>query len=371
MEDGWHLDDHHRVLEAEIASALKRQGKSGIGAEELVPRVIDNVLPDITDLLYASLAKRSNQMLREHRKLRRGFVKRNWKRWREGFDLLERLIVISQETGSAINNALRSTAVAENDALFEVVISNHARAIQVSREIFALMVAGFPDGALARWRTLHEIAVVTFFISQAGKDVAEMYILHGHVTAYKRAKNYMEHHERANLDPIGQQEMEHLKVAHDEIVGRYGNKMKHDYGWAAVALEKAKPTFADLEVATKLDHWRPRYKWSAINTHGAYRTMNSTLSTSECEEPVLAVAESNSGMTDPAHMTAISLNIATTPVITFEANLDRRAAAMVMQRLADEIGETFWRLDHKTYAKFQRAHQKRARLRRLLWFRRS
>lgn len=348
MSDTWRLDDYQQILEAELAAATEGQDESTLDAAEMVERVFGKMMPQITDLLYAGLAKRSNAMLREHRRLRRGFVKRNIKRWRGGFDLLERLIVISEETGSTINNALRPKAAEENDALFEAVISNHARAIQVSREIFTLMVAGFPDGAMGRWRTLHEIATVAMFISHAGKETAERYILHHHVTSHKRAKNHMEHHRRANLELIEPDVMDQLKAAHDQVL-RLDQRMKHDYGWAAPALNKDKPTFADLEVATSLDHWRPRYKWATINTHGAYRTLNRTLATSEAEESVLSVGESNSGMTDPAQMTAISLNLATMPVIMLEPNLDRLAIAMVMQRLSDEIGDTFLSLDRETF----------------------
>jgi hypothetical protein len=50
-------------------------------------------------------------------------------------------------------------------------------------------------------------------------------------------------------------------------------------------------------------------------------------------------------------MTAISLGLVTMPLIMLEPNIDRLAVAMIMQRLTDEIGETFWRLDQETYAR--------------------
>jgi hypothetical protein len=348
MQDAWRLDGFQQILEAELAAAIERQGEAQTNTQELVQRVMGEMLPTITDKLYASFARRSPAMLREHRKLRKGFVRRNVRRWHEGFDLLERQIVISEETGSAINNTLRPKAAEENDALFEAVIANHARGVQVAREILVLMIAGFPDGAMGRWRTLHEIAVVAQFILHAGKETAERYILHDHVTSYRRALNYMEHHERANLEPIDPEVIEHLKAAYDEVL-KIDPRLKGDYGWAALALNKDKPTFAHLEEATGLDHWRPRYKWATVNTHGAYRTHNSTLGTSESEVPVMLVGESNSGMTDPAHMTAISLNLVTMPVILLEPNLDRLAIANVLERLSDEIGETFWRVDRETF----------------------
>lgn len=361
MDEVWKLDDYHRLLQAELVAALEARNDPDLDPEELIEDTYKGLIPKIADQLYSAFADGSEAMLREHRSLRRGFVARNKARWRAGFDLLERLIVISEETGSAINNALRPKAVEANDPVFEAVISNHARAIQTAREILSLMIAGFPDGAMGRWRTLHEIAVVSFFISKAGSATAERYILHDRVVAHRRAKNYMDHHKRANLGPIEQSTLDALKAAHDEVIRAHGPEMKQDYGWALGAVPGSRPTFAQLEESLGLDHWRPRYKWATTNTHGSYRSLNSTLATSESETPVLAVGESNSGMTDPAHMTAIALNTATYPVIALEPNLDRLAVWEVMSRLADEIGATFLRLDRETYVRARRKRDREQR----------
>lgn len=357
----WQLDDYHLAVESMIADAIEQYGDDAL-PEDFGEGLIRATLPQIVSNLYATLERRSSSMLREHRKLRQGFVRRNFRRWKRGFDLLERLIVISQESGEAINNALRPKAVEENDARFEALVLNHARAVLVAREVLALMVAGFPDGALGRWRTLHEIAVISNFLSISDVDTAERYILHHHISAYRRASNLMEYYERANLDPFNKEEMSSLKAAHDEIVDRYGPSIKLDNGWAAASLGKERPTFFDIELATGLDHWRPRYKWATVNTHSAFQPINSTLATSESAHPVLLVGESNSGMTDPAHMTALSLNLATIPLITLEPNLDRLAAAQVMTKLSDDIGETFWKLDGETFEREQRRRLRWSRL---------
>lgn len=351
MQDRWRLEDYQKLFEAELARAFAENGDREIDVERITKDVLNEILPETANALYDELAKRSNRMLREHRSLRRGFVRRNRRRWREAFDLFERLIVISQETGEAINFALRPDAVKRNDAVFEATISNHARAVQVSREILALMTAGFPDGALARWRTLHEIAVVSSFISHHGDEVATRYILHRRVVAHKNALNYMAHHQRANLNPIDTEKLVELREEYDWIIAKYGDEMNRDYGWAASSLGNLRPNFADIEAATKLDHWRPRYKWATTNTHGGYQPTNSTLGTSESDRPVLLVGESNSGMTDPGHMAAISLVVATMPVVMLEPNVDRLVAAQIMNRLTTEIGETFWRLDRESLAR--------------------
>jgi hypothetical protein len=44
------------------------------------------------------------------------------------------------------------------------------------------------DGAIARWRTLHEIAVIAMCVRDRGDAMAERYLLHSTVESYKALK---------------------------------------------------------------------------------------------------------------------------------------------------------------------------------------
>ncbi len=78
----------------------------------------------------------------------------------------------------------------EGDFVFDVVIRLHARACQIASEVLKLLKSGFADGAHARWRSLHEVAVVALFIHKHGNDVAEKYLLHDVVESYRAATQY-------------------------------------------------------------------------------------------------------------------------------------------------------------------------------------
>ena len=121
--------------------------------------------------------------------------------------------------------------------------------------------------------------------------------------------------------------------------------MLHDWGWAAPAICKDRATFFDIEESLDLDHWRPRYKWAAQDTHGAYRPPAVLLGMSEAKEPLLLVGPSNSGLTDPAHMTAISLVLATNALVQLSPTLDRLVAMRVLLTISDQIGEAFFAVD--------------------------
>ena len=72
--------------------------------------------------------------------------------------------MISRESGDLFNESFGKN----NDQVFFVLWRLHARSCQITMEILALLKSGFADGAHARWRTLHEIAVTALFIKQQG-----------------------------------------------------------------------------------------------------------------------------------------------------------------------------------------------------------
>lgn len=343
MENLWKLDDIHSAFQAALEEVIRDRGDDKPDEATLAKIVREasaDFVPKMSETIYADLDERAPEMLIERREIRRRFVERNVRRWQAGFDLLERMIVISEEIGQAVSNSLREDAVNDDNPLFEALITNHARAVVVAREILALMVAGFPDGALGRWRTLHEIAVESGFILKHGVDAARRYIWQEHVAAYQRAANYMEYHERANLSPYSAEELEEFKVQRDAVVAK-DERFSKLYGWAAITLDKKQVNFFDIEEAAGLSHWRPRYKWATTNTHGGYGD-HLSLARSESASPVLLSGESNSGMTDPGHMTAITLTTATFPVTQLAPTLDGEIFIQIMLRLSSETGKAFW-----------------------------
>ena len=141
-------------------------------------------------------------MLRDHGKHDSGFRKRSYKRWKAGLDKLKMFIVMSQELGSAYNQRARSQAVAEQNYKFETTVALHARSVRVANEILALLREGFPDGALSRWRTLHELAVVATFLTNNDKEISKRFIAHRGIASAKALKQYVEFLPRSNMTPL-------------------------------------------------------------------------------------------------------------------------------------------------------------------------
>lgn len=64
----------------------------------------------------------------------------------------------------------------EKPNTFTALTRLHKRASQQYLEIITLVKAGFADGAFARWRSMHELSVISSFILKYGEPVAEKFI---------------------------------------------------------------------------------------------------------------------------------------------------------------------------------------------------
>src|SRR5208282_6072349 len=98
-----------------------------------------------------------------------------------------------------------------SDFAFEVLTRLHARSCQIASEVLSLLLAGHADGAMARWRSLHEISVVCSFISKHGNELAERYLLHQCVESYKAAAQYQEYCDRIGDAPFTSEQISSLE----------------------------------------------------------------------------------------------------------------------------------------------------------------
>ncbi|KAB1443583.1 hypothetical protein F8A88_04880 [Pseudodesulfovibrio senegalensis] len=99
--------------------------------------------------------------------------------------------------------------------------------------------------------------------------------------------------------------------------------------------------FSDLEEDVNLDHFRPYYKWASQSIHGGPKGLMSRLGLCEAGTDILLVGQSDSGMTDPAHSTALSLVQATTNLLGLEPTIDHLVVTMIIGDMAHEIGKAF------------------------------
>lgn len=334
-----YLDETHKEFLKEFRAELEKQPEE-IQSKMLseLPETLASVAKEFGAAMFDTLRQDSEKMVDEDREGEKAFGERNTERWKLTFQYLRAIYRISAEVGPMTIQGLNQDREYQNCPKLHALISLHARSLRISAEAICLMENGFADGALARWRSLHELSVVAAFILPEERIVAERYVASRHIAAYKAAVQYKEYEGRANLQPFGDEEIAQLKIQHDNAVESYSLNPKVDWGWSSEVLGIPKPNFSMLEKHVGLDHWRPRVKWASQEIHGAFVPNGVGLGVSESEHAVHLVGASNSGMSDPAQMIAISLTQVTTALLTLEPSLDRIAALHAMNSFVDEIG---------------------------------
>jgi len=301
--------------------------------------VIPPIASEIGEGIAESLHKDTGRMLRKRRKSvvrYESFIK---KKWKPAFDILEAMIVISEEAGEEFHDNTYGPQNI-NTHLHEASIRLHTRGCQVASEILTLLKAGYAAGAHARWRCLHEIVVTLYFLAEAGESTAERYLLHEPIESFKMVTSYQEHCKILGYEPLSEAELLQHKAKRDALIKIYGKPFGEDYGWAAEAIGKARPTLRDLEMKVELVHMRPFFKLASRNIHASSSGLYSRLGTRSEEE--LLAGPSVVGLSEAGQSAAISISQATTVLLVIDPNMDRLVLCNVLQRFMEEAKDAFF-----------------------------
>jgi hypothetical protein len=220
------------------------------------------------------------------------------------------------------------------------------RACQVTDEIICLLENGLADGAMARWRTLHEIAVVATVVSQHGESIAERYLAHQAVESKRAMDKYLACYQQLGYRPLAVREQKQVVRNYDKAVAQYGKPFKTDYGWAASHLKKDRPTFADLEAAAGRADMRAHYQMGNDNVHAGIKSMFIRLGLPEDYTGLLA-GRSNAGLTEPGQNAAFTLTQLADVVCISEPGFDDLVVGEMIVKLKNEIPQAFGRADRQ------------------------
>jgi hypothetical protein len=316
---------------------------------EDLPKLIQSLSETISSQLLKSLKRRWRGESDLQKRELQAFRKRLQKRWDRGLKMLRMQLAIAREFGDGINRAVRESGETDTPRTFEVLTRLHARACQVADEILCLLEGGFADGAMARWRTLHEIAAVGYLIRHHGEELAERYEEHDAIESRRAAHQYQQHCERLGQPPLTKEELAQLDARRAALLVKYGHEFDNPQGWAAKHIAKQSPTIAQIHEAAGVDHLGPYYRMASHNVHANPKGVNFKLGLFG-EEPVLLAGPSNAGLTDPGHATAISLNQVSSVLLEFLPNLDHCVTLLVMHQLEGEIGPALLAAQHRLEA---------------------
>jgi hypothetical protein len=313
--------------------------------ETQLPKIIPEVSNRLAKTVLADLKSRWTKEYTLQSADLSEFRKRLEGRWGKPLGKLRMLLTMAREWCQEAHDRETSKGK-QNKTLRRILIQMLVRACQVTDEIICLLENGFADGAMARWRTLHEIGVVAAVLSLHGDSIAERYLAHQAIESKRAMDKYLACYESLGYKPLSAREQAKIVKTYDQAVARYGKPFKSDYGWAASHLNNDRPTFADLEAAAGRAEMRAHYQMGNDNVHAGIKSMFVRLGLLDDYTGLLA-GRSNAGLTDPGQNAAHTLTQLSVLVCLSEPTVDDLVVAEMMRMLRDEIPRSFWRADSR------------------------
>jgi hypothetical protein len=304
-------------------------------------------LPQMGKQLIEQWRGRTTEELARRKIERAMFEERLHTIWGDALNGLEQLIIMSREIGSTLHERHTWRIGEPQEHWVDAVFSLHARGVLVGREILSLLRAGFAAGAEARWRTLHEIAVVALFIAKHGPDTAKRYLDHDHIAHFRSMQHYQRNCGVFGTEPYSDDEVSEAERNKEELVRLYGENFAREYGWAASALKpgnpKFQPTFADLEAEVDLGPWRVAYAYASQSVHAGPRGFRDDLGNPDADRGAMLVGASLSGLIEPGTRSVSSILLLARACCARHPWMEDLTFISAMDELAKEIVVRFQR----------------------------
>lgn len=342
---GQQRDAGSRHYFAELFDHLVAEAAERGADRDRIAEALGAAAEAMADVLAQRLQADAPRMLREHRKIRNGFEQRLQLRWGPALDLYECVRVCCLEVGEAFHK--RHSAHSDgNDFKRSALTLLHARACLVASEVQGLLRSGHAVGAQARWRTLHELAVISFVVGEHDPEISERFLLHRNAERYKDAVQFQQYCGALGYGQFSAEEMEDFRRLHDEVITKYGPPFRKDWGWAVPLLPAGtQASFAELEKIAGLEHFRPWVRLSSHSIHsGATGTIH-IMGLHSGSTDVMLAGPSNSGLADPGNGALISLHQVTTAFLLHGGHKGPEAQDLVtlkaIARLLDQAQQAF------------------------------
>jgi hypothetical protein len=339
------LRAQHSGALPDIAVDLTEAGndldKLELGFGKAVSATVHYAIEELTTELLENWRLATPDVIAQLREAHAEFYGYIRSRWGEALDYLDALIDLLSDIGSQLYDSSREVQDNSVDPVIDVLFSLHMRACQVAREAAVLLKTGLPDGALARWRTLHELAVTAAFIGKHGAEIARRYMDHADMQTYRAAKQYQVHCAKLGREPLPAAQMAILETRKRELVLNYTREFESDYGWALPALslpvhssKPRRPKFSEIEADVELNFVRPFFQTASDNIHAGSRGTAFRLSSAWS-------GASDVGLQLPGRNTAWSLIQITVELLSQDATLERVALSKAIQELGKSVYKAF------------------------------
>lgn len=240
----------------------------------------------------------------------------------------------------------------DNTYLYDSLQKLQSRACLVANEILVLLRNGFADGAYARHRTLHEIMVLNWFISDNGNEAGKRYLASSIVKDYKDAKELNKYAEILGECSVSDDNLEDLKKSVENLKKEYGdNFVNGDYWWSSPFIKDKKTEkiyFSDLENSINLRHLKPHYRFASNNIHCGASSLYAHISLPSELTDKLLMGASDYGIHKPLYLSSQALNmISVNFLFCHTENIEQMINTKILENIHTKLIEVLVELGSK------------------------
>lgn len=300
---------------------------------DLLKQTIQDLVDSITKTtawhLFKNLKKSTDENDQNREFEQKDAEKKIRDQYRNDLSYIEAMITISTEACTDVihynDGAEISGIEPEKKEALSLLLK---RACNISNEILVLIKSGYQHGALARWRSLHEISVFITLISQNNNELAICYLDHIWIGEKKEFLQYKEYCSLFNISFENNELEKNLTEKVKTVVEKYGDLFKEDCGWATLLIPNKRITFYDLEKLANLEKFRLEYKIASNAVHaGVKGNYPNPLVTSDHE---LFFGPNANNMEVPLNLLSYSLLISSLNVLSKFPTIDHLTAMKIL-----------------------------------------
>jgi hypothetical protein len=338
-ETGLSKDEIGNALSSCMKEFAENCGKFMESYVKNIPEMLNSVVDTVSGNMSSRLMQQYDEIYVEHSNMYGALRDEIKEYWDRPLKMFQCFIALAEESSKCYMDSFSEEP--EKFAALAILLPNlHAKLIQIAKEILCLLSNGFPEGAFARWRSLHELSVICHFISETGNETAVRFIDHETIEMFTQLSSANEYKRYSGVLRNAAVDATSLKSEYDRCISEYGNGFLNDYGWASNVIKKKRPTFADIEEYTQNKHQRPFCVTANSKIHlnaiGILYNLGSPPSTDE-----ILSGPSSLGLGEPAILTVQSLAYGLTQLLTSDPKIDNLIASKILILHMNELIDSF------------------------------
>jgi hypothetical protein len=164
------------------------------------------------------------------------------------------------------------------------------------------------------------------------------------VSSHRDMLEYQKYCNKLNYKPFTPEQVKEMETMYINTCKKYDASFDKLNGWSANIISKKRIYFSDIEKAVSLDHYRPYYSMASYQIHSNIRSFMKNLGSMNSSNRIILTGPSNSGLTDPGHLTSITINRINSVLLSPRINIKKIIMMNTLNLLQKEIGEAFLKI---------------------------